>query len=301
MEETGDLFAGYSGVHLPEPEFNLGDGLILRTTYAHLTGPMLMAFAPPTAAGHHPAPWRAARGGLAFDIHAELKVPAGHPFAGRMSQVDVAWLVGAMLRVAIAPWASLAVVSDHAFSEAATAEAEPILRPLETVGRIITPSGDLKPEHLFEPLGWISEAWKSSAQLLLSNTKFDSAFRAFDAATLRGSSAASLLALWGALEQLFAPSPGELRYRVSAFLAAYLESPGEDRYDLYQQLLGLYNQRSKAAHTASHIESGPLLKSYVIARNAMVRIMSAGAVPTQEELERLLFGATPESEGSDVT
>lgn len=68
----GDLHAGLSGLELEDESFDLGDGLRLSKTYAHLMSPFLMAFAPAPPGGHHPAPWRAASGGFSFDVNAEL-------------------------------------------------------------------------------------------------------------------------------------------------------------------------------------------------------------------------------------
>ncbi len=103
-----------------------------------------------------------------------------------------------------------------------------------------------------------------------------------------------MLAPWGGLEQLFAPSAGELRFRVAALLASYLQEPGASRLELYKQVLKLYNERSVAAHTAQEVETGPLVETYVIMRNALVRMIDEGSVPTQSDLESRLFYVTPQ-------
>ena len=69
------IYAGISLVSLDAESFDLGRGVLLTTTYAHLTAPFLMAFTPAPPGEHHPAPWRAAKGGLALDIVVQLFIP----------------------------------------------------------------------------------------------------------------------------------------------------------------------------------------------------------------------------------
>jgi hypothetical protein len=72
-----------------------------------------------------------------------------------------------------------------------------------------------------------------------------------------------LLSIWDAIEQLFAPTPGELRFRVASYLSSFLTVPGEKRYKLYKDILKLYNDRSAAAHTSKDIDYQPLIESFV--------------------------------------
>jgi hypothetical protein len=102
-----------------------------------------------------------------------------------------------------------------------------------------------------------------------------------------------MLALWGGLEQIFAPSAGELRFRVAALLGSYLEDPGPARHELYKQVLEPYNERSIAAHTAQDVDIQPLVRTYVIMRNALVRMIDEGKIPKQSDLESLLFAGAP--------
>ena len=115
--------------------------------------------------------------------------------------------------------------------------------------------------------------------------------KAFDLATLRGRASSSLLAMWGGLEQIFAPTPGELRYRVAALMASYLEEHGAKRLSLYREILKLYNERCVAAHTAQEVETAPLVQTYVIMRNVLVKMIDTNQMPTQIDLETLLLSA----------
>jgi hypothetical protein len=76
---------------------------------------------------------------------------------------------------------------------------------------------------------------------------------------------------------------------VAALLSSYLEKPSTARIEIYRQILKRYNERSTAAHTAQTVEIGPLLQTYVIMRNALVRMIDENNMPTQSEFEALLF------------
>jgi hypothetical protein len=67
------IYAGLSGATLETDEFELGHGLKISKTFAHLMAPFLMAFAPAPPGKHHPGPLSAVSGGMGFDILAERK------------------------------------------------------------------------------------------------------------------------------------------------------------------------------------------------------------------------------------
>ena len=70
------LFFGLHGLQLPESVFELGNGVVVRETYAHIFAPFMVAFTPPEEpTKHHSGPWSAASGGISYDISAELVVP----------------------------------------------------------------------------------------------------------------------------------------------------------------------------------------------------------------------------------
>ncbi|KSV67265.1 hypothetical protein N182_34095 [Sinorhizobium sp. GL2] len=98
-----------------------------------------------------------------------------------------------------------------------------------------------------------------------------------------------MLTVWGALEQLFAPSAGELRHRVAANIAAYLEPRGPKRLATYKHVLKLYNARSTAAHTTKDLDVNVMLASWVILRNALIRMINEYKVPSQADFEHLLY------------
>ena len=291
MGKDGEyLYGGLSGAELPADSFDLGEGVVLKRTYAHLMSPCLMAFARPGPEGHHPAPWKAAKGGFGIDIEIEIRVPNTSILSCNSDPRETMWWIVALLRIAQVPFLMLPAISDQSFQTVRESKVEPKIEPFETEPRIFASAEGARREIPPDTLDWVREKWISGGKLLNSNPGFHSALKAFDTATVRGKASSSLLALWGGLEQIFSPSPGELRYRVSSMLASYLEPPGESRLELYKKILKLYNERSVAAHTAKEMESGPMVETYVLMRNALVRIIDENVIPTQQDMEARLFG-----------
>lgn len=284
------LYGGLSGADLGVESFDLGGGFVLRSTYAHLMSPSLMAFAPPGPEGYHPAPWKATRGGFAYDITIELRAPEHDGMTDIFRASETIWLIAAVLRLAKTPFLSVPVLSSQSFEEVATSNTDPVLRPFETEPRMLQPTEAANRVIGEDVLQWVKHNWLVVKDLLQRNARFNAAFRAFDSASVRGRASASLLALWGGIEQLFSPSPGELRFRVASLMASYMEPMGSGRRELFKKLMRLYNERSLAVHTAQETETGPLLETYVLLRNALVRMIDEGKIPNQDDLEALLFG-----------
>ncbi|MBI5294531.1 MAG: hypothetical protein HY869_03570 [Chloroflexi bacterium] len=283
------LYGGISGVKLDIEFFDLGEGVEIRQTFAHLFSSNMMAFAPPGHKGYHPAPWKAAKGGFSYDVEIEIRAPEHTSLGKSFDARETIWWIATLLRMAHFPYLSIPVISNRSFGEIAQSDVEPTITPFETEGRIFGPangsSGILEVEHL----EWVKDKWVEAGKLLNQNPKFYSALKSFDVATLHGRASSSLLAMWGAIEQIFAPSAGELRFRVAALMSSYLEPPGTRRLELYKEILKLYNERSIAAHTAQKVEIEPLVQTYVLMRNALIKMVDANQVPTQASLEALLF------------
>lgn len=276
-------------VELAEPSFDLGSGVRLERTFAHLMSVNVMAFAPAKEGQHHPGPWKAAKGGFGYDISVAIQVPTGSTLPCSLQPRDVIWLIAALVRLAKCPYLMVPVISSHPFGAITDSPGEPTLEPFETEMRLLRPTEKRYAVLDSELLTWVSRVWSPTADLMKRDSRFDSAFRAFDLCTVRGRTSSSLLMVWGALEQLFAPSAAELRYRVASNIAAYLNPPGEKRLQAFREILDLYNHRSTAAHTSKDVDLAALLGSYVIMRNALVRMVDEQHVPDQKELERAIF------------
>lgn len=286
--KTNKIYAGLSGVEMDQVEFNLGQGVFIRKTYAHLFAPFMLAFNPPGKFKHHDGPWKATKGALSFDIGIEVEIPRLQTFENLSGQEEGAWLIASLLRLAQYPFLNIAVLSDMPF-RSVTSDSEPTIFPFETKHRIFSPPNNKNPIISEHDLFWLKEHWEKTAVLMTKNAKFYSAFKAFDSASIHGKVSTSLLTVWGAIEQLFSPNTGELKFRVCSNLASYLAERGNKRLELFKELSKLYNDRSTAAHTSKDIDHSPLLSSYVHLRNALLKMVETGIVPNQEDFEELMY------------
>lgn len=289
MSSESTLYAGLSHVTYGGEPFDLGHGVVLRSTYAHLFSANLMAFTRAPEGKHSPGPWRAARGGYSYDIEVELAVPSKQELPGESTAHDVVWLIAALLRLVKYAYLMVPVISDHPFEAAGSSEQDAILRPFEMEPRILKAPDETVSKLGTESLDWVKSVWPRTCELIRSRPQLSLALRAADSCTVKGRPGSALLTAWGALEELFASSRAELRFRVSAHIAAYLEPIGPKRLKLFKTVADLYGARSKAAHTAQDIEMEALIGSFVILRNALVQMISEGKVPTQSDFESLLF------------
>ena len=244
------LYAGLSGLTLPVENFDLGHGVSLHRTYAHLTSPCMMAFSPPVEeGGFHPPPWRAARGGFAYDITVELRVP-NQSLPGGFEPEETLWWILALLRIGYAPFITAPVTIDMPFADASTSAFEPTITPFEVEPPLFGVVEERSKTELGH-LAWLQESWVRAAELANRHPKLLTAIKACDGCRVRARTSASLLAAWGAIEQLFAPSTGELRFRVAANLATYLEPRGPRR-------LATYTHHGKEAGAGKHLSRRPL-------------------------------------------
>lgn len=288
----GNLHAGLSGLELQEPSFDLGCGLTLSKTYAHLMAPFMMAFKPAPKGSHHPAPWKAAQGGNSFDINAELFVP--EVIEGKFgSKIEVARTVLFLLRLGVNPATTLPVFSNHAFADLPkVGDNETQLFPYEVQSRHF-PLGVAGVRATSEAISWVAERWQVTHKLINESAEFSLAVEAIDSGQFVRQSALALVSLWGALEALFSPSTTELKFRVSALIAAFLEPPGKERHILQKDIAKLYDKRSAAAHGKPKHDAEDLLATFNLLRRVLFEIIDRGEVPSKDTLEAALFGAEP--------
>lgn len=293
MEDTlgGNAFAGLSGTQLSFDEFELGHGITLRSTYAHLMAPFLMAFAPAPPGKHHPGPWKAAAGGVDHDVVAELHVPASFvPIHWGDRLRVIRWIV-ALIRMWAMPSVAVPVISNQSFSAAATAPDHTVqLIPFEVTRRGIAVQAPEDQRLTPESLEWVREHWESGAVLVNEHKEFDLAVQALDQSHFIRDPALAMISVWGALENIFSRGKSELRFRVSSFLSAYLEDPGPERRALQRRLARLYDARSKAAHGQGDRRPELLVESMEMLRQALIKMINESRVPTNDDLEERLLG-----------
>ncbi|MFM5404860.1 HEPN domain-containing protein [Aeromonas veronii] len=284
------IYAGVSGVPKDVGEIDFGSGVILRPTFAHLMAPFLLAFAPAPPNSHHPGPWAAVNGGLGLDIHAELYIPDSFSPPNFFDRLNTVWWITSLLRLALSPQIHVPVISNEPFHEISKDSKNARILPVEAFTHRY--HGSLyEPKNVDESISWVVRTWKEG-QGLMRDSRFNDTYQALDSIWCVPSPSLALVTLWGALENLFSPSKQELRFRVSANIASYLEAPGNGRLDLQKRLLKLYDSRSGAAHGANKDVTEALAETKDITRRVLYKIFETRNIPTKEDLERELFGVT---------
>lgn len=291
---TTSVYAGFTGLQLLPgmDEFDLGQGLVLRRTYAHLMSSYMMAFKPPEAPGnHHPAPWKATTRHDAFDVHTELVIPAGYKPPGQLTAFEVARTITSVLRLFFDPTIRFLVESTHSLSEVATmSDRDVSITPVESTRQYIQ-LALVSDGNASARLVWVRDHWQNAVALMASHADFRLAMEAFELSTFVPHHALTLVSLWGALEALFSPSTSELRFRVSVLIASYVHPPGEGRLALQREIFDLYDKRSAAAHGKPKHDTTHLVQTFNILQRVLVRMIEENAVPSKTALNQMLLGA----------
>ncbi len=131
QRERQALYAGLAGPGMAPERFELGAGIVLRKTYAHVMAPYLAAFRPAEPGKPHPAPWKAVSGGLGFDVALELSVPPDLDPPNPFDQAGVLWFLVALLRLRATPLVRVPVIASHPFADIPDLPFEPRFWPIE--------------------------------------------------------------------------------------------------------------------------------------------------------------------------
>ena len=290
--EHSDLYAGLTGLELDTDPVDLGEGLILSPTHAKFLTPLtLVNTSPPSQdpLNLRVAYWQAAA--QEQIITAQVIIPSR--LAGTFEErFELARFIVLTLRLWSDPSIGLHVVSSHRFEELCELSEgdRPFMLPIETRPRHF-PLGTVDPSSVLASLAWVRDNWRTGHKLYSSSTEFRLAADSLDAGQFVPNHALTLVSLWASLEAIFSPSTSELKFRVSALIAAYLERPGPDRLELQKKIASLYDMRSAAAHGKPRHEPEHLLRSFELVRRVLLRMIHEAAVPSKELLERRLFGA----------
>jgi hypothetical protein len=130
-----------------------------------------------------------------------------------------------------------------------------------------------------------------SFQDLTHEARFMHAITAFNEHPHHANVRMSCVSLWSGIESIFSID-AELRFRISAYVAAYLRERGNGRLNLYKRMKKLYDLRSKAVHggklsdddIADHVK-----EVREILAECLVKIVQNGSIPSQDVLDGFLF------------
>ncbi len=274
------LFGGISGFPMPVPSIELAVGLRLRSTYAHLIMPLILAFAPPPKPGApHGGPW-AALNEHGLTIHIEVQLDAGaRPFG--FDRPNTLWFVTAMLRLRLALPLQLPVISDRPL-ETVTAHLDRVnLVPVELNIRQFLTAESRKPTEA--DFYWLRDNI-DRADILMNDPAFRRALQTFDGTANVSHSGASIVIAWASLETLLRPGQHKITERICRALAAYLEPPGRTRDRAFTRIAACYEARGGAAHAGTPPEKEQLQTAFRLARATLMKSIEIGSPPDVEQL-----------------
>lgn len=295
------LYVGLTNLPIGQRQVDLGEGIFLRGAEATFMSSLLLVntdedskrtkavpsgkFSLPPLP--RPAFWQL--GGTETRITAELAVPnTVHPALSQ--QFELARFIGSLLRLWTNPSIRLHAMSEHPFSDLIRLDGDgPRVFPLESF-RSQSRLGLVDTTTMFESLGWVQKNWRVAHRLYASSSEFRLAADALDAAQFVDNEALALVSLWAAMEALFSPSTAELKFRVSALIASYLEEPGGTRRSQQKTIASLYDKRSAAAHGKPKHQSADLVATFELLRRILIKMIQQQSVPTRDELDARLFG-----------
>lgn len=286
--DNDPLYGGIAGVRLSVQRFELGYGVVLSQTSAKFIAPFLLKF--PSATLGSFGKMSAVSDGISLDVELELFIPHTFQKEGFFNRVNTFWWLTALIRLRGAHRAQLPVISDRPFSDIVKNCNEAKALPVEVVPRRLLGAKNLE-ELSIEDLQWLKKVWLSGNKLMQNHIAFNDAFQALDGAGAMPTKAVATLAIWGAFEHLFSPGKQELRFRVSANIATFLETAGMERLKLHKKIMKLYDVRSTVAHGVKVPSADDWIETLSLAHRILTKMLEINRVPTISDLELALFSS----------
>src|SRR5947209_3107454 len=112
-----NIYGGIADVSVPPESFELGAGLSLAPTEAHLLRPCLMTYRRPESS--FPA-MKTAHGSFGFDITAEIFVPKEFEPPSWFDRPNTVWWIASLLRLRATPRVRVPVLSNVSFKTGLT-------------------------------------------------------------------------------------------------------------------------------------------------------------------------------------
>lgn len=286
------MYLGLSGLDLGGRVFELGEGIQLRSTFAHVFSSDILAFErPATPTSFHPGPWQAVSHKPGIDILAELYIPKEYTNS-RLSNLEAGHTIISLLRLWADPQITIQVLTQVPVAKLKE-------RQSKDGGEFVALLYSRRERHInialitndrvLDGIEWVVDHWKDAVELRGLSPEFNLALDTFDNAQCIPSTAMALVSIWGALEAIFSPHKAELVFRVSAQLAAFLEPRGIGRLKKQKEIVKLYNLRSAAAHGSPKHGGDDLVTTLELLRIAIIRMIERKVVPDKDMLEELLF------------
>lgn len=221
-------------------------------------------------------------------IRFELVLPASEKLSEE-KQLTLAWHIISAIRLSSLAELLIPAVSDYPWSTLpAIKDNRARIHPIEDVpqAHVLAPTTKVTLEHL----AWVRNHFVAFMELI-ERPSFRLASEALTTHHLQHSQRMMAASIWVGIEALV-DVQSELRFRLSAFLAALLEPPGTDRRALYKRLQKMYDLRSKVVHGAP-VDEAAIRNHAIEARTLLARVMriciERAALVTIDDFEKALF------------
>lgn|GEM_PF-1195006 len=138
---------------------------------------------------------------------------------------------------------------------------------------------------------WVNNNIHHFYHLITDHPQFQIAVDTLIAYNQHANDRMCVAALWAGIEAVLGIGQ-ELSFRLSAYIAAYLEPFGEERLLLYKKIKKMYSFRSKAVHGAAikeNIINDHVVETKMILRRLLINITQNNKLPTADDFEALLF------------
>jgi hypothetical protein len=234
---------------------------------------------------------------VAFDITAQLSVPKE---IGGYNHTEIVPIILFILRLWVNPGIVASAISTHPFTELASTSDDIVsIFPYEVSPRGLALSV-VGSEISAESIEWVRHNWLTAVRLAKESKEFRFAVDSLSLGQFVPNTGLIIVSLWSGLEALFSPSTTELRFRLSALIASFLEDSGEARAKRQKDISQLYDKRSAAAHGKPSHQKDDLLKTFELLRHVLMKMIDMGKVPSKDELEGYLFGTQQATSRSDA-
>jgi hypothetical protein len=281
-----EIYAGLSDLRLPDFKIELGGGILLYKTYAHIFGPYIAAFKEPENDGSNPGPWKSIGDGTAIEIRSELHIPKTAVLFKSIDRINSVWLIAALLRLQIIPFLRVPIISNIKFSEISNSKIEAKFHPIETVTHNLFRYVPGQYNFNIDSFQWVKKSIPIAGVLYERSSKYALALLSLDRSIFESRFSLALITLWGALERLFSPDDKqELGYRISLNIASFLEERGNNRVLLFKKVRKLYTARSRAAHGNPTEDSKEFVETYQLLKRAFIKMTNENHVPSKSDFE----------------
>ena len=281
--ERGDLVGGVTGVALvPSTEVSLAPGVTLKSTYAHLMLPSIIATAPPPdPTAPHPGPWFQS-GGMGVDILVEVSIQ-GSVQASGFDALNAAWLATALIRLRVNPDATMPLVASVSLAQL-PATPDATLLPIEAAPTSMfrLPVGERRTLKDAD-VAWLCDHYLAASSLC-RESNFLPAFVSFDEAPSSPNPRSRMLILWSALEALFRPGRPNTGDRLGKAAAVMLAGGVSDRDAIFREVRDRYQRRGDIAHASLTPTVTEVEELGVLAASCFQRVIEAGRIPSLDEL-----------------